>query len=77
MFNLHFPPDLNLEITSSRNMMITGATGSGKTSILRVLHGMWPTAAGTVERFSAVQRRDVMFIPQRPFLTDGTLREQV
>ena len=50
--------DLNLEITSSRNMMITGATGSGKTSILRVLHGLWPSAAGTVEKIcnSTTQR---------------------
>ena len=58
-------------------MMITGATGSGKTSILRVLHGLWPSAAGTVERYSTVQPKDVMFLPQKPFLSDGTLREQV
>ncbi|XP_072021661.1 lysosomal cobalamin transporter ABCD4-like [Amphiura filiformis] len=69
--------DLNLEITSSRNLMITGATGSGKTSILRVLHGMWPTAAGSVDRYPTVQPRDVMFLPQKPFLSDGTLREQI
>ncbi|XP_035688885.1 lysosomal cobalamin transporter ABCD4-like isoform X2 [Branchiostoma floridae] len=69
--------DLNLEIEAGRNLLIVGNTGSGKSSLLRVLRGLWPTLGGSVERISPLGPQGVMFIPQKPYLTDGSLREQI
>ncbi|KAF9192422.1 ATP-binding cassette sub- D member 4 [Haplosporangium sp. Z 767] len=55
------------------NTMIVGPNGAGKTSILRAMGGLWPVAKGEV----ILPRRDVMFLPQTPYLTYGTLREQL
>nr|XP_054756911.1 lysosomal cobalamin transporter ABCD4-like [Lytechinus pictus] len=68
--------DLNLEVVEGRNILITGATGSGKTSLLRVLHGLWPVISGTVEQ-RGVRPSDIMFLPQKAYLTDGTLMDQI
>ncbi|XP_072175342.1 lysosomal cobalamin transporter ABCD4-like [Diadema setosum] len=68
--------DLTLEVVEGRNILITGATGSGKTSLLRVLHGIWPVQEGSVEQ-RGVGPLDVMFLPQKAYLTDGTLLEQI
>lgn len=69
--------DLTLEITQGRNLLIMGATGSGKTSLLRVLKGLWPLHCGKIRRYMSILEKDVMFVPQKPFLSDGTLRQQV
>ncbi|XP_066281799.1 lysosomal cobalamin transporter ABCD4-like isoform X1 [Branchiostoma lanceolatum] len=69
--------DLTLEIEAGRNLLIVGNTGSGKSSLLRVLRGLWPTLGGSVERISPLGPQGVMFIPQKPYLTDGSLREQI
>ncbi|XP_022086859.1 ATP-binding cassette sub-family D member 4-like [Acanthaster planci] len=69
--------DLSLEIRVGYNLLISGPTGSGKTSILRVLRGLFRTFAGTVAVDKGLTPDDVMFVPQKPFQTDGTLKEQV
>jgi ATP-binding cassette subfamily D (ALD) long-chain fatty acid import protein len=56
--------------------MITGSNGSGKTSIMRVLAGIWPLFEGVVTRPNR-QLNKIMYIPQRPYLAIGTLRDQV
>ncbi|KAG0257865.1 hypothetical protein BG011_003718 [Mortierella polycephala] len=55
------------------NTMIVGPNGAGKTSILRAMGGLWPVAKGEI----ILPRRDVIFLPQTPYLTYGTLREQL
>jgi len=64
--------DLNLEFPPSRSILVTGPTGSGKSSLLRTISGIWPFGEGYV-RIPAGKR--VLFMPQRPYLPIGKLRE--
>ena len=64
-----------------------GTSGSGKTSLLRALGGLWNAGAGDVSLAADVggdgatpQRlspRDVFFVPQKPYLVLGSLRQQL
>ncbi|KAM6074939.1 lysosomal cobalamin transporter ABCD4 isoform 2-T2 [Chlamydotis macqueenii] len=69
--------DLSLRISQGNSMMIVGNTGTGKTSLLRVLGGLWESTQGSVKMLTYFGPRGVVFLPQRPFFTDGSLREQV
>ncbi|XP_025150996.1 lysosomal cobalamin transporter ABCD4 isoform X5 [Bubalus bubalis] len=69
--------DLSLKISEGQSLLITGNTGTGKTSLLRVLGGLWASARGSVQMLADFGPHGVLFLPQKPFFTDGTLREQV
>ncbi|XP_054826413.1 lysosomal cobalamin transporter ABCD4 isoform X2 [Eublepharis macularius] len=69
--------DLNLRVTQGNSLLITGNTGTGKTSLLRVLAGLWESKQGDVHMLTCFGPHGVVILPQRPFFTDGTLREQV
>ncbi|KAG8126312.1 hypothetical protein E2320_021558 [Naja naja] len=69
--------DLNLKVTQGNNLLITGNTGTGKTSLLRILGGLWKCKQGEVHMLTSFGPHGVVIIPQRPFFTDGTLREQI
>lgn len=49
--------------------------GAGKTSIMRAIAGLWRVGAGSVQLH--VAEPDVMFLPQRPYMVLGSLRDQV
>ncbi|KAJ2417037.1 ATP-binding cassette long-chain fatty acid transporter pxa1 [Coemansia sp. IMI 209128] len=65
---------LTWEVRRGQHWMIAGPNGVGKTSVLRVLSGLWPAFAGMVER---PEPSEIFYIPQRPYLSLGTLRDQV
>ncbi|KAM5244634.1 lysosomal cobalamin transporter ABCD4 isoform 2-T2 [Hipposideros larvatus] len=69
--------DLSLKISEGQSLLITGNTGTGKTSLLRVLGGLWKSTRGSVQMLTDFGPHGVLFLPQKPFFTDGTLREQV
>jgi putative ATP-binding cassette transporter len=66
--------DLSLEVTASQRLLVVGPSGCGKTSFLRTVSGLWPPAAGHVER---PPEGDLLFIPQKPYMLLGSLREQL
>ncbi|XP_049468448.1 lysosomal cobalamin transporter ABCD4 isoform X2 [Panthera uncia] len=69
--------DLSLKISEGQSLLITGNTGTGKTSLLRVLGSLWASTRGSVQMLTDFGPHGVLFLPQKPFFTDGTLREQV
>jgi ATP-binding cassette subfamily D (ALD) long-chain fatty acid import protein len=68
--------NLTFSVKPGDHLMITGPNGSGKTSILRVLAGLWPLYRGKIKR-PGVSLNSIVYIPQRPYLSIGTLRDQI
>ncbi|KAI4178665.1 MAG: hypothetical protein LQ346_007368 [Caloplaca aetnensis] len=68
---------LTFTLPSGAHTLISGPNGSGKSSIARVVAGLWPAYRGLVSRPRHVGADGIMFLPQRPYLSIGTLRDQV
>lgn len=64
--------ELALTVASGDRILITGASGCGKSTLMRTIAGIWPFGEGEI----TVPRGDRrLFLPQRPYLPLGTLRE--
>ncbi len=66
--------DLTLEMQPGDALLITGASGCGKSSLLRAIAGLWRTGEGVVHH---PPMEEVFFLPQRPYMQTGTLRSQM
>merc|ERR1719309_188953 len=68
--------NLNFKIERGSNWLLMGPSSSGKTSLLRTLRGLWRPTSGSlhINRYLSHQ---FFFLPQKPFFTTGTLREQI
>lgn len=69
--------DLNLTVQVGENILITGKTGYGKSSLFRVLSDLWKPLSGQVHRNLTLTPNNALFLPQRALLSDGTLKQQV
>lgn len=66
--------DLNIRINPGEHLLISGSNGTGKSAVARVLGGLWPVFRGLV---SKPLNKDISFLPQKPYLSNGSLREQI
>ena len=68
---------LSFIVRSGEHLLISGPNGVGKSAIPRIVAGLWPVYRGLVSRPRGFGLDGIMFLPQRPYLSVGTLRDQV
>ena len=63
--------DCTVTLPAGSRVLVTGASGTGKSTLLRTLAGIWPYGSGQV---TIGQGSRALFLPQRPYLPLGSLR---
>jgi putative ATP-binding cassette transporter len=63
--------DANVSVMPGERVLIIGETGSGKSTLFRAVAGLWPWGSGTI---LTPPLNTMAFLPQRPYLPLGTLR---
>jgi putative ATP-binding cassette transporter len=69
--------NLQLSVSSANSVLVMGPSGVGKSSLLRVICGLWPAPCGNVTLPAAVGANGLLFVPQKPYMCHGTLVEQL
>lgn len=65
---------VSLSLARGESALLSGPSGVGKSTLLRAIAGIWPFGRGEIRMPSNPR---VLFLPQKPYLPIGTLREAV
>lgn len=66
--------NLSIALSEGEGLLVKGPSGCGKSSLLRAMAGLWNSGQGTIHR---PQPGDILFLPQRPYMIVGSLRDQM
>ena len=66
--------NLSIELPTGEGLLVRGPSGCGKSSLLRAIASLWNSGSGTILR---PQLENMLFLPQRPYMILGTLRDQM
>ncbi|MDD2729963.1 ABC transporter ATP-binding protein/permease [Malikia sp.] len=66
--------ELSLAVEPGQGLMVVGASGCGKSSLLRAIVGLWDSGSGKILR---PHPEEIMFLPQQPYMLLGSLRNQL
>jgi vitamin B12/bleomycin/antimicrobial peptide transport system ATP-binding/permease protein len=64
---------IKTEVNPGEALLVTGPSGTGKSTLLRAIAGLWPFGQGDV----GLGPSPMLFFPQRPYLPLGTLAEVI
>jgi putative ATP-binding cassette transporter len=65
--------EVAFSVTPGEALLIGGPSGTGKSTLLRAIAGIWPYGRGKIR----ICEGSCLFLPQRPYLPLGTLRNAV
>ena len=65
---------LSFELPNHGSLLIMGDSGSGKSSLLRTIAGLWQSGNGSIDRPA---QKHLIFLPQKPYMVPGNLRAQL
>ncbi|MGY4522537.1 vitamin B12/bleomycin/antimicrobial peptide transport system ATP-binding/permease protein [Thermostichus sp. MS-CIW-30] len=66
--------DLSFALEAGQRLLIVGVSGSGKSSLLRAIAGLWTNGQGSIAR---PDTQEMLFLPQKPYMLLGSLRDQL
>ena len=64
----------HLELKAHENVVLSGPSGTGKSTLFRAISGVWPYGEGRIATPAGVQ---VMVVPPKPYIPIGALRSAV
>ena len=77
--------DFSLQVKSGECVAITGASGCGKTTLSKLLLGLYPLDGGTIiingldikKCHLTALRKQIAYVPQEPYLFNGSIEENI
>ncbi|HLH92616.1 MAG TPA: ABC transporter ATP-binding protein/permease [Xanthobacteraceae bacterium] len=66
--------DAEVEVAPGERVLVAGESGTGKSTLVRAISGLWPWGGGSIDLKSGAR---LFLLPQRPYVPQGTLRRAI